>query len=48
MAEHRAGAARGSSEAVVVTIGERHRLDLILRGELYRGAWEPAVSWGTW
>ena len=37
LAEHRAGAARGSSEAVVLTIGTGIGGGLILRGELYRG-----------
>ncbi len=38
LAEHRAGAARGASEAVVLTIGTGIGGGLILRGELYRGA----------
>jgi glucokinase len=38
LAEHRAGAARGSSEAVILTIGTGIGGGLILRGELYRGA----------
>jgi glucokinase len=38
LAEHRAGAARGCSEAVVLTIGTGIGGGLILRGELYRGA----------
>jgi glucokinase len=38
LAEHRAGAARGTSEAVVLTIGTGIGGGLILRGELYRGA----------
>ena len=38
LAEHRAGAARGCSEAVVLTIGSGIGSGLILRGELYRGA----------
>jgi glucokinase len=38
LAEHRAGAARGCSEAVVLTIGTGIGSGLILRGELYRGA----------
>jgi glucokinase len=37
LAEHRAGAARGASEAVVLTIGTGIGGGLILRGELYRG-----------
>jgi glucokinase len=38
LAEHRAGAARGCSEAVVLTIGTGIGGGLILRGQLYRGA----------
>jgi glucokinase len=38
LAEHRAGAARGASEAVVLTVGTGIGGGLILRGELYRGA----------
>ena len=38
LAEHRAGAARGCSEAVVLTIGTGIGGGLILGGELYRGA----------
>jgi glucokinase len=38
LAEHRAGAARGCSEAVVLTIGSGIGGGLILRGEPYRGA----------
>src|SRR5436305_3377732 len=38
LAEHRAGAARGCNEAVVLTIGTGIGGGLILRGELYRGA----------
>jgi glucokinase len=37
LAEHRAGAARGTSEAVIMTIGTGIGGGLILRGELYRG-----------
>jgi glucokinase len=37
IAEHRAGAARGSSEAVVMTIGTGIGGGLILRGQPYRG-----------
>jgi glucokinase len=37
LAEHRAGAARGATEAVVMTIGTGIGGGLILRGELYRG-----------
>jgi glucokinase len=38
LAEHRAGAARGASEVVVLTIGTGIGGGLILRGEPYRGA----------
>jgi glucokinase len=38
LAEHRAGAARGFSEAVVLTVGTGIGGGLILRNELYRGA----------
>jgi glucokinase len=38
LAEHRAGAARGASEAVVLTVGTGIGGGLILGGELYRGA----------
>ena len=38
LAEHRAGAARGYSEAILLTIGTGIGSGLILRGELYRGA----------
>jgi glucokinase len=38
LAEHRAGAAQGIDEAVVLTIGTGIGGGLILRGELYRGA----------
>jgi glucokinase len=38
LAEHRAGAARGYNEAVVLTIGTCIGGGLIVRGELYRGA----------
>jgi glucokinase len=38
LAEHRAGAARGASEAVVLTIGTGIGGGLVLRNELYRGA----------
>jgi glucokinase len=37
LAEHRAGAARGCTEAVLLTIGTGIGGGLILRGELYRG-----------
>jgi glucokinase len=38
LAEHRAGAAQGASEAVVLTLGTGIAGGLILRGEIYRGA----------
>src|SRR5437763_9907951 len=38
LAEHRAGAAVGCTEAVVLTVGTGIGGGLILRGELYRGA----------
>jgi glucokinase len=38
LAEHRAGAARGTTEAILLTIGTGIGGGLILRGELYRGA----------
>jgi glucokinase len=38
LAEHRAGAAQGTSEAVLMTLGTGIGGGLILRGELYRGA----------
>ena len=38
LAEHRAGACRGATEAVVLTIGSGIGGGLVLRGELYRGA----------
>ncbi|MBV9310276.1 MAG: ROK family protein [Solirubrobacterales bacterium] len=38
LAEHRAGAARGANEAVVLTIGTGIGGGLILRGEVYRGS----------
>jgi glucokinase len=38
LAEHRAGACRGASEAVVLTIGTGIGGGLVLRNELYRGA----------
>ncbi len=38
LAEHRAGACRGASEAVVLTIGTGIGGGLVLRDELYRGA----------
>jgi glucokinase len=38
LAEHRGGAARGASEAIVLTLGTGIAGGLILRDELYRGA----------
>jgi glucokinase len=38
LAEHRAGAAQGASEAVLLTVGTGIGGGLILRGELYRGS----------
>jgi glucokinase len=38
LAEHRAGAAQGASDALVMTLGTGIAGGLILRGELYRGA----------
>ncbi|MBV9335881.1 MAG: ROK family protein [Solirubrobacterales bacterium] len=46
LAEHRAGAARGYSEAIVLTIGTGIGSGLILRGELYRGAIGAAAELG--
>lgn len=46
IAEHRAGAARGATEAVVMTIGTGIGGGLILRGELYRGAIGAAAELG--
>jgi glucokinase len=46
LAEHRAGAARGANEAVVLTIGTGIGGGLILRGELYRGAIGAAAELG--
>ncbi len=46
LAEHRAGAARGCSEAVMLTIGTGIGGGLILRGELYRGAVGAAAELG--
>jgi glucokinase len=46
LAEHRAGAARGSSEAIMLTIGTGIGGGLILRGELYRGAIGSAAELG--
>jgi glucokinase len=46
LAEHRAGAARGASEAVVITLGTGIAGGLILRDELYRGAFGAAGELG--
>jgi len=46
LAEHRAGAARGCSEAVMLTIGTGIGGGLILRGELYRGGVGAAAELG--
>ncbi|HWF54010.1 MAG TPA: ROK family protein [Solirubrobacteraceae bacterium] len=46
LAEHRAGAARGTTEAVILTIGTGIGGGLILRGELYRGAHGSAAELG--
>jgi glucokinase len=46
IAEHRMGAARGASEAVVLTLGTGIGGGLILRGEVYRGAVGAAAELG--
>ena len=46
LAEHRAGAAVGTSEAVVLTIGTGIGGGLILRGELYHGSMGAAAELG--
>jgi glucokinase len=46
LAEHRAGAARGCSEAVILTIGTGIGGGLILRGQPYRGAIGSAAELG--
>ena len=46
LAEHRAGACRGYSEAIVVTLGTGIAGGLILRDELYRGALGAAGELG--
>jgi glucokinase len=46
IAEHRAGAARGASEAVVLTIGTGIGGGLILHGQPYRGAFGAAAELG--
>ena len=46
LAEHRAGAAHGFSEAVVITLGTGIAGGLILRDQLYRGAFGAAGELG--
>lgn len=46
LAEHRAGAARGATEAIVLTLGTGIAGGLILRDELYRGALGAAGELG--
>ncbi len=46
IAEHRAGAARGFNEAVILTIGTGIGGGLILRGRPYRGAFGSAAELG--
>jgi glucokinase len=46
IAEHRAGAARGASEAVVLTVGTGIGGGLILRNEIYRGSIGAAAELG--
>jgi glucokinase len=46
LAEHRAGAARGAGEAILLTIGTGIGGGLILRGEPYRGAIGAAAELG--
>jgi glucokinase len=46
LAEHRAGAARGCSEVVMLTLGTGIGGGLILSGELYRGAHGAAAELG--
>jgi glucokinase len=46
LAEHRAGAARGASDAVVITLGTGIGGGLILGGSLYRGAIGAAAELG--
>jgi glucokinase len=46
LAEHRAGAARGTADAVVITLGTGIAGGLILRDELYRGAFGAAGELG--
>src|SRR5579875_1229424 len=46
LAEHRAGAARGASEAIVITLGTGIAGGLILGGQIYRGAFGAAGELG--
>lgn len=46
LAEHRAGAARGASEVVMMTLGTGIGGGLILGGELYRGSFGAAAELG--
>jgi glucokinase len=46
LAEHRAGAAREASDAIIITLGTGIAGGLILRGELYRGAFGAAGELG--
>jgi glucokinase len=46
LAEHRAGAAQGTSEAIVISLGTGIAGGLILRDELYRGAFGAAGELG--
>ena len=46
LAEHRAGAAQGAAEAIVITLGTGIAGGLILRDEIYRGAFGAAGELG--
>lgn len=46
LSEHRAGAAKGAQEAVVLTVGTGIGGGLVLRGDLYRGAIGAAAELG--
>jgi glucokinase len=46
LAEHRAGAARGATEAVVITLGTGIAGGLIMRDEIYRGGFGAAGELG--
>jgi len=48
LAEHRAGAARGATDAIMLTLGTGIGGGLILGGRLYRGARGGAGSSDTW